>query len=166
MEPVASKSETGLSQKQNMEKEIEQKLETLIHQELRKLPARRAPASLAPRVLAAIHAREQQASWQRPWIAWPFKVRLIFGSAAMISAALFVFFGFEFLSGNLSKASDSFAFLSPLWEVLWALGQATLLLVRSINQALLLAVFAVIFLMYLACLAIGTACFRVAFHKI
>src|SRR5437773_8902125 len=98
-----------------MEKEIEQKLETLIHQQLRKLPARRAPASLAPRVLAAIHAREQQTSWQRPWTAWPFKVRLIFGSAALISAALFVFFGFEFLSGNLSKANDWFAFLWPFW---------------------------------------------------
>jgi hypothetical protein len=154
-----------------MDNRIDPKLEALIHQELRKLPSRRAPQTLAPRVLAAIQARAQQSWWQRPWTTWPFKFRLAFMVAAVCSATLFLSLSFGVLNGTIAdsfglKLGQEFGFLLPVWEVLRALGNAVLLLARSINQSLLLALSSLVFMMYLACMAIGTACCRVAFNKL
>ena len=147
------------------------KLEALIHQELRKLPSRRAPQTLALRVLAAIQDRAQKSWWQRPWTTWPFKFRLAFMVAAVCSATLFLSLSFAVLNGNITdlfglKLGQEFGFLLPIWEVLKALGNAGLLLTRSINQSLLLALSSLVFMMYLACVAIGTACCRVACNKL
>jgi hypothetical protein len=154
-----------------MDNLIDPKLEALIHQELRKLPNRRAPQTLGPLVLAAIQAQAQKSWWHRPWTTWPFKFRLAFMVAAVCSATLFLSLSFAVLNGNLTdsfglKLAQGFGFLLPVWEVLRALSNAALLLTRSINQSLLLALSSLVFMMYLACVGIGTACCRVAFNKL
>jgi hypothetical protein len=161
----------SLTEVLHMDNEMNPKLEALIQQELRKLPSRRAPETLAPRVLAAIQAREQQSWWQRPWTTWPFKFRLIFMVAAVCSAILFLSLSFAVLNGNITnplnlKLGQGLGFLVPFWEVLKTLGNAAILLTRSINQPFLLALSSLVFMMYLTCVAIGTACCRVAFNKL
>jgi hypothetical protein len=54
------------------------RLEALIRQKFDLLTERAAPASLAPRVMAAIHARANVAWWQRSWLAWPRWLQLVF----------------------------------------------------------------------------------------
>lgn len=49
----------------------EQELERLVDEALRRLPPRRAPATLAPRVLAAIAARQHVPWYRQPWSQWP-----------------------------------------------------------------------------------------------
>lgn len=42
-----------------------------VHHLLRQLPGRRAPASLAPRILAEIARRSRLVWYRRPWTDWP-----------------------------------------------------------------------------------------------
>ena len=49
----------------------EAKLEKLIHDQLQQLPLRRAPASLAPRILREIAKRARKPWWQKTWFDWP-----------------------------------------------------------------------------------------------
>lgn len=49
----------------------EQELERLVDGALRALPPRRAPASLAPRVLQAIAARQRVPWYRQSWSQWP-----------------------------------------------------------------------------------------------
>lgn len=61
-----------------MNKMTPEELEKFIHQNLRSLPARRAPRSLESRVLAAI---EQQATipwYHKSWSYWPAAIRAAF----------------------------------------------------------------------------------------
>lgn len=46
-------------------------LEDAVDRALRQLPAPRAPATLVPRVMAAIEAERVRTSRARPWLAWP-----------------------------------------------------------------------------------------------
>jgi hypothetical protein len=46
-------------------------LESLVDRELRQLPTPRAPRSLLPRVMAAVHAVAERPWYARPWFAWP-----------------------------------------------------------------------------------------------
>jgi hypothetical protein len=46
-------------------------LERIVDRELRRLPAPRAPRSLAPRVMAAVAASRPAAWYARPWLMWP-----------------------------------------------------------------------------------------------
>ena len=66
------------------------KLEALVHRELRSLPLHRAPASLAPRVLAALQTGAELAWWQRAWWQWPVAARVSSALAALILLALAV----------------------------------------------------------------------------
>ncbi len=45
--------------------------EAWLEQQLRQLPNRPAPASLAPRVMAAVAARVRRPWYARPWLEWP-----------------------------------------------------------------------------------------------
>jgi hypothetical protein len=46
-------------------------LDRALDDALDQLPARPAPASLAPRVMAAVHAWEERPWHQRGWLSWP-----------------------------------------------------------------------------------------------
>ena len=46
-------------------------LETVVGQELRRLPMPRAPRTLLPRVLAAVEAWAQRPWYERAWFTWP-----------------------------------------------------------------------------------------------
>src|SRR4051812_41007428 len=56
----------------------EQKLERLIHQTLREIPARRAPRSLEQRVMAELERRASQPWWKQSVVRWPMGPRIAF----------------------------------------------------------------------------------------
>lgn len=65
-------------------------LERLVHEALRALPPRRAPATLAPRVLAAIAARQRVPWYRRAWPDWPRACQAaFFAFAAAVVGALY-----------------------------------------------------------------------------
>jgi hypothetical protein len=154
-----------------MRNDLGQKLAELIHGELRQLPPVKAPATLAPRVLAAIEARANQPWWKKSWSDWPKWCRvlvLLFGvSIAGGLSYLAFYFGPELtLSAVGDLVAEWLSSLKPAWETALALANATLLLFRSGGQLLWWIGLVVVAMIYLTSVGLGTVCYRVALNKI
>ena len=146
-------------------------LEELIHRELSTLPEQPAPETLIPQVLARIRARESRRWWQRSWTHWPLPVQLA-SVPFLLSGALGTIYGFSFLwslllgsseAGRISTALDAVA---GIWDVVAVLGSAILVVARAMGQEWLLLALLLPVAMYLACVGLGTLCYRmVACHR-
>jgi hypothetical protein len=150
-----------------MEKPPQQTLEELIHRELSKLPARPAPETLLPRILARIQAQERRRWWQRPWTQWPLNLQLaaIPVMLASVSGALFaVSFLYHWIvpAPDFSRMASSIGPYSAIWDVVSALGNAVLVLGRAVGEQWLLLSLVVPLAMYLACVGVGTLAYRMA----
>ena len=75
------------------------KLEKLIHETLRDLPARRAPRSLETRVMAEISRRQALPWWHRSWAYWPAGIRWTFLVLSAAVAAVIIFGSVNLLQG-------------------------------------------------------------------
>ena len=154
-----------------MERSNEQELAERIDCELRQLPAIKSPATLAPRVLAALAMRAHQPWWKKSWAHWSFGVQMIFLALSLSVASGIVYAGSRFApevstAPMLSWLEGYFSFLEPVWQLLGALGIAFASVIRSGGQLLLWSTVAVATVMYLTCVGLGTLCYRVAFNKI
>jgi hypothetical protein len=152
-----------------MQKNSQDKLAEVIHRELMKLPERPAPETLVTRVLARIEQRKRH-WWKQPWPNWPFLARVISLPAMLLCAASFVVGLWLLLRLNVSEwimaqTSELVRPLVPTWEFGLALMNTILLSLRSLEQHWVLLSAMVAFLMYLTCVAVGTACYRVALQK-
>jgi hypothetical protein len=154
-----------------MESEPNNKLETVIQQELRRLPELSAPATLIPRVMSAIHARVALPWWRRSWWEWPMPARSAFASLAVISAALLVVFVLPLLTGWTTSTSASLA--SP-WlngaadylKGLESLANAGAVVWRAAAQPVILGLLMVSSFLYLVCVGLGTMFVRLAWQRI
>ena len=138
-------------------------------QVLRQLPARRAPASLAPRILQAI-ARQRALPWyRRPWMEWPRLYRVITAVATLLVLG---FGGWWILPHadvvSLSAATEAASQFETVREVsvtagiLKSLGQAVLLVVRSLHAWVLAGLLGLAALIWTTTLGLGTVCWRLA----
>ena len=151
-----------------MENNFEKQLEELIHRELRQLPDLPAPDTLIPRVRSAIAAQARQPWWQRPMMTWPLALRLAFITLLVGSLGLAGFYGAEISPGVgfvFQKIAQFFESFTPLWEHLVALANAILILGRAVSSYFLIYAALLLGVMYLACVGIGTLCFRITFAK-
>jgi hypothetical protein len=84
-----------------MERLTPEQLEKMVHDALRSLPDRRAPAALEARVWAALERRAAIPWWHRSWGYWPLGVRAAFVvfcgavAAGLVLASLYVPAGFD-----------------------------------------------------------------------
>jgi hypothetical protein len=145
-------------------------LEELIHRELAKLPDRPAPETLIPRVLAKIQARQQRRWWRQSWPHWPWAAQLasLPLMAASVAAALFgVSTVWRLLIGSAEVGAMTGLMnrVSAVWDFLDVLGNAVLVLGRSVGQQWLLLALLVPLTMYLACVGLGTLCYRLAVYR-
>ena len=147
-----------------------EQLEQLMHRELRKLPELRAPETLVHRVMLAVHAKERQRWWQRPWQTWPLAAQWI--SSAMFAAAVvaLIYFGAQAwqlagIGNPLDKIWLWILSLGPLWDWLVAQVNAVALIIQKGGQLYLFIGLGVAATMYLLCLATGTACYRLALTR-
>lgn len=153
-----------------MESNPQQTLEELIHRELSKLPERPAPEALVPRVLARIQARQQKHWWQRPWPQWPWAAQFV-SLPLMLASVAAALFGFSVLWKLMAGYTDVVtisAMLDPVTDALdflGVIGNTALVLARSVGQEWLLAALLVPLLMYLACVGLGTLCYRMAYSR-
>ena len=154
-----------------MERSNEQELAERIARELRQLPPPKAPATLAPRVRAALAARAHQPWWKKSWAHWPFSLRMIFFAVSLTVAGGFIYAGLWFtpdmsLAPMLARLESYFDFLAPVWQLLAALGIAFMSVVLSSGQLFLWSAVALAAVMYLTCVGLGTLYYRVALNKI
>ncbi len=141
-------------------------LEQVVQRQLKALPERPAPATLIPRVLSAIEARNHRRWWRQPLLSWPIPARVPAVALACALAGLLIYCGFAIqesaaVGSVVQRIGGWFAFLSPLLDVLLTLGNALLVLAKAGQPYLILGV-SLVFAMYLACVGLGTACFRLA----
>jgi hypothetical protein len=145
-------------------------LETIIGRELRKLPAPRAPHTLLPRVLAAVHAWTLRPWYERAWFTWPLGWQM--ASAAALT--LIVVGGGTLLTGAREAAvAAASTFAAPvIGEVAGAAAgtavavSAAAVLWRALFEPFVPYAFGLVVLMCLACAAFGSALNHVAFGRI
>lgn len=142
-------------------------LEAKVTQELRQLPVLKAPATLLARVMAALQARQALPWYRRPWPSWPRKIQCLLGPLLTIFPLLAFYLSriawnnlatsgvAREVDQKLSLLSLAGSTIDTLVNAFWLAGRALM------GQPILLAGIIVSVLMYLACIGIGTACFRV-----
>ena len=102
-----------------------EQLEQLMRRELRKLPELRAPETLVHRVMLAVHVKERQPWWQRPWLTWPRPAQWISSALFATTVTALIYFGSQAwqlagIGNPLDKIWIWFLSLAPLWD--WLFG--------------------------------------------
>ena len=169
-EPVSGLKQTDWHSQDVMENDRDKQIEQLIHRELRQLPELRAPETLVHRVMLAVHAKARQSWWHRPWLTWPFGMQLLSLALLLVSVGLISYLAGAAWGGlNLASLSgrivESFAWLKPIQETVSALAGAVGVLLRVVGQQFLLIGTVLVIMAYLACVGLGTVCFRLAYNK-
>ena len=144
-----------------MEPEIDTNLERLIHEELRKLPAVKAPESLSARVLATVHARESLPWWRQSIWNWPAYARTAFLITLAVAVAGIT--GTTWLAGDVAaKGADLFG---QVTDVIAPLSNAFLVLWKAVLQNVVLFGLAFTGMLYLVCVGAGTMFVRLAVRR-
>ncbi len=150
----------------------EQLLTARLRRELRGLPDLTAPKTLAPRVMAALAARQARAWYQASWSYWPASMRVLFllvGGAVLAGLA---FAGFQLpqylgLAGAAGNSlADSLTWLRPYLENMARLGDTVFMVAKALPQQLLWSLAAMVALAYALCVGLGTVGYRLALNRI
>lgn len=133
------------------------------------LPEHQAPTNLIPDILKRIEER-QRCWWKQAWTEWPFTARLLLLPAALACGGTFLLVLTSMSKWQLMDHTTAFAgnylrALSPLLDLVATLSSAALLALQSLEQPWIIGAASVVFMMYLSCVALGTACFRVAAQR-
>lgn len=139
--------------------------EAWLDRQLRQLPDRPAPASLAPRVLAAVAARARRPWYRQPWFAWPRGAQVL--ALLVLSGALgsltYALLHLEDFAAAETLAEQFAAWWAPVEAVraaAHALVTTLSLLARQVSGTVWVALGGLAVLMYAACLALGTVLYR------
>ncbi len=141
-------------------------LEILIRKKLDTLTERQAPASLAPRVLAAIRTRIQAPWWQRSWLTWPRSLRLALMPVLAGYAGFLIHLGgllwqkIDFAAWG-SRVAEAVLPITGTGDTLAALANAVLAMAAALlRQPAFVAGLGLCLVMYFACIGFGTLCYR------
>ncbi len=143
----------------------EKNLERWADAELKRLPNWSAPATLIPRVQAALAAVEARSGLSAAWSSWPAAGRMAFVTVlAVVSSALLWGSNWmiDWLRGSLGQTTWSVPWLERAVDVGGALFHASTVLVQSIGPVWCWTAVGLSLGLYLFSLAVGTACFRLA----
>jgi len=146
------------------------KLEQAVHQQLATLPEREAPEALISSVMAKIQARAARPWWRRPIPQWPRQNQFVF-VAVMLALICGAVLGLgkvwphEAISEIPSQAAAAIEPVRPAWNVLETLTRAAAMIVRSLSQPWLIALGSGFLFVYLSCIGMGMAWYRVTFQK-
>ncbi len=151
-----------------MKPELDPGLEAQLDQALRSLPPLEAPASLAPGVLAILASRARLPWWQRAWWDWPLSAKAAFLILTVAVAGLLAGGGLLFGEGVEGYPVVLLERLHPfvtLLDILASIASAGLLVMETVGEPFLLYGALCVGALYLACLGMGTACFRYALKR-
>ena len=144
-------------------------LHDFVDRELKRIPAPRAPRTLLPRVLAAVEQMSRRPWYTRAWFTWPLGWQVI-SLAAMVGLAgagvvMFPTAEQALVTAMAARMAVVTAALQSVLghaEVAVAAGR---IVWRALGEPLVPYAFGVVLLMFLACVAFGTALNRVAFER-
>jgi type VI protein secretion system component VasF len=146
------------------------KLEQAIQQQLATLPEREAPEALIASVMGVIQARAARPWWRKPIPQWPRRNQFVFVAVAMALVCAAVlgigkFWPHEAIADIPAQAAAAMEPVRPAWSVVETLTRAAALLVSSLTQPWLIALGFGFLFVYLSCIGMGMAWYRVTFQK-
>ena len=146
------------------------KLEQAIQQRLAVLPERAAPEALVASVMSAIHARATRPWWRKPIPQWPRKNQFVFVAVmfALVCGAIIglgTIWPQQAIADLPTQAAAAIEPVRPAWSILETLTRASALLLRSLSQPWLIGLGAAFLFVYLSCIGMGMAWYRVTFQK-
>jgi hypothetical protein len=145
----------------------EKDLEQFVHQTLRSLPDRRAPASLEVRVRAEIARRAALPWWHKSYAYWPLWARVAFlagvgGGTARLLASASVYLTAGFGSPPFGGAFKPWLALADrVFGVVTWIGNLVSLLAGSISPLWLYGGLAFVAVMYVSLFGLGAAAYRI-----
>jgi len=151
-------------------KDYERQLEERIDCGLKALPELQAPPALAERIMSVVRLRAERSWYRRPWQAWPGALRAV---SLPIVLALFggLSWGATELAHGLASASaiqsltGAAAGLGLCLRTLGVLGAAAILSLQHLGAGWLVVIFTALFLVYVACVGLGTVSLRLAMAR-
>ena len=144
-----------------MQPEIDTNLERVIHRELRKLPTLKASDALLGCVLASVRAQQALPWWRKSIWQWPYAARNVFFIVLAVIVAAIT--SSHWWAGDV--AAKGVEVLSDSTEPLVPLGNAFLVLWRTLFQSVVLYGLAFSGMLYLLCLGAGTMFVRFAVRR-
>ncbi|MES2691839.1 MAG: hypothetical protein V4773_00110 [Verrucomicrobiota bacterium] len=144
----------------------EEKLERLVHQTLRDLPARRAPRGLEQRVLAELERRAALPWWQKSFTHWPLAARAAFLVLGFLGVGKLMLLGSEWAMPGLDLTSyrvalaQQFAWVDSIVAVVHAIRGFFEILGRNIPPLWLYGGLAFFAAMYAAIFGLGAAAYK------
>lgn len=153
-----------------MNKMTPEELEQFIHQNLRSLPARRAPRSLESRVMAALEQQAMIPWYHKSWSYWPAAIRASFLAVATgITGAMVVAFylglnGVE-QSSFVAQAGERLSIFASLYHAaVWSIDLVAQLVGR-IPSLWLYGGAAIVALMYATFFGLGAFAYRTLYRN-
>ncbi len=151
-------------------KDPDETWETRLDRELKRLPDRSAPRTLIPRVMAAVQTRAVAPWYHQPWWDWhpALKAVSLLGLSGLLGVATWLILHSGDLGWTAAVSAEIktwFAPLSPVWALLTSLVGALALVLKGVGSWVLLGAASLCAFMYLSCVALGTAVYRVAVYR-
>jgi len=148
----------------------ENRLEAAIDRELKALPNRRAPATLASRVMATLEQRAALPWYRGAWQTWPLPLQ---AAAMLVLLAAFggvCFAGWQFVHTPAFAAVSRevvglFGLFGTIWKTINVLLGAVVLAFKSLGPAVVIGCVATVLFGYAMFVAFGTAYVRLAFAR-
>ena len=151
-----------------MKPKFDPTLEKLIHQELKKLPAVKAPRTLTARVLAAVAARKALPWWHQSFWHWPmFAKTAFFAFAGLVLLSLTggTWFAGEVASSYSGMAGKGVGLARGFVDFINPLGTAMAVMWRSFLQTVVVWGLGSAAILYFICVGAGTLFVRVAYKR-
>lgn len=153
-----------------MNPEHEKQLEQQVDRVLKRLPELSAPATLMPRVMRAIAARQSLRWYQTSWEVWPMGLRV-----ASMTVLVAAFAGLCVAAWQLTQAvgyiaateevRNVFSSFTVVWSTVQVLLGAVVVVFKHMGSGFMIGCLAAAGLAYAVCVAAGTAFFRLALAR-
>jgi len=148
--------------------ESEQKLEQVLNQALKGLPARRAPSTLESRVVNELARRAALPWWRVSFASWPVGARVAFVLICAALVAATILGGVSAYLGDRSVSEASalvLGWVHPLLAVMSSAGGLASLLVRVIPPVWLYGTLGLGILLYVTLFGLGAAAYRTLYLR-